>query len=123
MSKTPESTRIGIGATDGYRYIGIEPPLGKEELAMFRAISDLESDRDISIERVDDQQPNATLIKVSGDFDGLHPELRTEKAKVLAKSVAHLLEFMRKTSVSTNLDVIDLQGHHSTPFHPNTDEQ
>lgn len=118
MAQTGEMTRIGIGETDGYRYVAIEPPLTDEEIAVLdQGTDEMTTIRSYTIEGT----VNTTQLVVSGDFDALPPHERTRKAQKVADGLAQALHTLRGHWIVVNLQPVELQGAGSTPFNPNTD--
>lgn len=112
MSKniaSPEiKTDVAIGATDGFRYIAVKPPLNDAEVELLvdRGLIGSSSGH---VERVT-LGPNCTMLR--GGWN-------TERAQVAAKEITSLLKTSRG-NVSLHTNPVDIQGYQSTPFNPVT---
>lgn len=121
MTNPNKPSRVGIGMTDGYRYVGIEPPLSAMEIIDLKQAGLL--DESWTITHIDDMLPRATLLTVSGDFDNDHPDTRTAIAQKVAADIARRLGYLRDHGMSLNTTPVELWGYHSSPFNPNTDRR
>jgi len=124
MAKRGEITEVGIGMTDGYRYLDIKPPLREKELTDMGARGVIGAFVARNNEQIDDILPAVSQIMVSGDFDSLTPESRTIKAQQMAKELAEVLRSMRPNhTIRVNSEPVPLMGHHSNSFNPYTDRR
>lgn len=104
-----EST-VAIGATDGYRYIGVKPPLTEVEIDVMVDAGVVASVN--SIEQIDSPSPACTVVRCAGG---------TEYAQDRAQQITDLLRMSREGRVRYLPNPVDIVGHKSSPFNPNTD--
>lgn len=112
-------TVVAIGATDGYRYVGVTPPLTTEEIHTMEWAGVL--DVDDPIRRIVEFEPHCSLVTVSGDADLISPAERDEKAKGIAAKIAYALGQSREGNIRSELTLVGLVGYNSSPFNPDTD--
>jgi len=114
MKSSEQVTRVAVGATDGYRYVGIQPPLTDNEAR----ILGIELNPYNQITAVGKE---ATLLTVNGDAFQGGPRGRDQHALEVAKSIADTLKNLRSEQVMLWATPVQLRGHNSTPFSPLTD--
>lgn len=107
-------TEIRIGATDGYRYIGIKPPLTDDEIAELKEVDVLKG----GIQQVE-LEPACTLVSTSGDFTT--PKGHTEGTVRRAEQIAIFLGHLRsEANIKVFSDPVQMSGYQSSPFNPVT---
>lgn len=114
MKKKLQGTRIAVGMTDGYRYIGIKPPLTEAE----GRVMEIELNE---YNQITTPGPATTLLMVSGESFSYGSTLRTEHAFKVAQDIATTLRGLRSEPVNVLPEPVGLRGYHSTPFNPYTD--
>lgn len=107
-------TTIGLGKTDGFRYIGIRPPLLQRELAQLEEASLINQGQ---VTKITETVP-CTLIQFGeNDFQGQDSDVAvTEKAHRIAPILERL---MGKVNIEPK--IVWMLGAQSSPFNPNTD--
>lgn len=114
VSAETGASEIRIGATDGYRYIGIKPPLTDEEITQLRDDGVLKG----SVEQVE-LEPACTLLRTAGDFST--PNGHTETTARTAVQIAIFLGHLRsEADVQVFSQPIHMSGSQSSPFNPLT---
>lgn len=110
-----ETTHIAIGATDGYRYIGVMPPLTEEEINQLRDDGVLKG----QVEQIE-LGPPCSLIRSGGDYCTT-PRGHTEGTVRTAGVMAAFLGGLRPNHhVQFNPKPVQLSGFQSSPFNPVT---
>lgn len=108
-------TTIGIGKTDGFRYVAVKPPLNSSEwLDLIR--------RGVvkrgQFEAVD-IPPACTMIQL-GEFEllrGVPDEIVTKLADDVSKALSQT-----RSEITMQPGIVRLIGYQSSPFNPNTDD-
>lgn len=99
-----EDTQIGIGKTDGFRYIGIRPPLSAKEIDILG-----EEGLDISSVELVRKAPMHSLIDLGEVFAYPSQEFPHESAR----AIADVLGRLRRHSVKISPKEVDISYGHS----------
>ena len=112
-------TVVAVGVTDGFRYVGITPPLTREEVRTMEWAGVLEPG--IPLQQIEEFEPHCSLLTVAGE-NGMRTEAKTERAIEVASKIAYALGQAREGSaVRHDTTLVGLVGHNSSPFNPDTD--
>lgn len=118
MSIYSGETVIAVGKTDGFRYVGVVPPLDKDEIDTMQWAGTFDSR--FHIEQIDEFEPHCSLMSVGGE-SGMSPDDKDAHAHEVATRIAASLSHFRAGPIRQVAETVFLQGHNSTPFYPNTD--
>jgi hypothetical protein len=120
MSETLAKYQVRIGQADGYRLVGVEPPLTENEV---RNLEYAEVISPGSATQIEEPEPACTVISVSSE-PGSSPETRTNDAHNIALKIALALNQWGEGGVYPSAaytpEPVFLMGENSTPFNPET---
>lgn len=120
MKVNKSETLVAVAATDGFRYVGVEPPLTDSEISAIRADGVIEAG--FSVQQIRTLEPACTMITVSGVRDPFrNPDARTEYAHSVAEGIASVLSRSRDCQVRHDPSTSWIVGYLSSPFNPDTD--
>src|SRR5665213_1812874 len=102
-AEKPE-TRVAIGITDSDRYIGVAPPLTRDEVRMMGWAGIIGAR---SVKQMDESDPACSLVRI---------ESSSEPATDLALNIAQALRALRGGHIQHEFEPVWLNGQNSTPF-------
>lgn len=107
-------TQIGIGKTDGYRYVAVKPPLTDDEkdaLVELGLVDHIGQFEEVS------RKPLCTNIRLGAEDIGSY--YLDEAGTILANGVANLLSELRSGNVDVNEEIVHLgYGSQTSAFNP-----
>jgi hypothetical protein len=115
MSVESSRTKIGIGESGEYHYVGVQPPLSAAEKAIIMHLEEI--GQDFTIEH---DTTEASMIRVNDLPTSPDEDLR--QALTIARAIKSVLALTRApAAVDLDPTTVELIGSNSSPFNPRSE--